>query len=105
MTDITDPQAVKFSNEELRKFADLLAGAYQQAKVIQIKWIAEGMGAKLPNAADEIQDGSAKDGRTVVYGSTANALKSVADQLVTLLEENANEDQITVVQYSVNPRA
>ena len=104
MSNINDAQAIRFSNEEMRKFADLLSGAYQQAKAIQIKWVAEGIAAKFPNTTDAVDDGAAIDGRTIITGSDINNLKATADALVTLLEQNGLEHQITVVRCSVNPR-
>lgn len=104
MPDITDAQAIKFSNEEMRKAADLMAGAYQQAKAIQIKWIAEGMGAKFPDTADDIMDGAHTDGRTILTSANVNELKDALDAFITLMEQNTNAHQVAVVRASVNVR-
>lgn len=102
---IENVQAIKFSNEQLRRFADLYSGAYQKAKAIQVQWVSDGMDALIPNdASEEFDDGAHTDGRSIVDGSEAHALKAVADALVAAFEADDNKTLMTVAKYSVNPR-
>jgi hypothetical protein len=86
---ITDPQAIRFSNDTLRTFADAYVGAYQRAKEIQIRWASEGAHV---------------DGRTVVTGADANDIVDAANQLVASLDANSMELLLRLSKYSVNPR-
>lgn len=101
---ITDPQAVKFSNDSLRTFADSYVGAYQRAKAIQVRWASEGLAAKLPDTPDEIDDGAHTDGRTIVTSADANDMIAAADQLVALMESDAMALLMKISKYAVNPR-
>lgn len=101
---ITDPQAIRFSNDTLRTFADAYVGAYQRAKEIQIRWASEGLAAKLPDTADELDDGAHVDGRTIVTGADANDIVDAANQLIASLDANSMEVLLKLSKYCVNPR-
>ena len=102
---IENKQAVLFSNEHLRRFADLYSGAYQAAKQIQVQWLSDGMAAIIPDdAAEEFDDGAHEDGRSIVDGAEAHALKAAADELIGEFEANNSLTLMVVAKYSVNPR-
>lgn len=104
MTDITDAQAIAFSEEHFRRLANLITGSYQTAKSVQVRWGPEGLAAKFPDTDDDIMDSAHVDGRTIVTGADANAMKAAADALVALLEANGGEHLNTVVKYGTKPR-
>jgi hypothetical protein len=80
MAAITNPVAIKFSNERLRVGADLLAQIDNEAAAILAEWTALGGTALIPNTADVLQDTAAPngidatggDGRPVVTGAKLN---------------------------------
>ena len=53
---ITDPEAVRFSNEKARTLADAATRYYWAAKAFVNEWDATGMAAKIPNTADVVAD-------------------------------------------------
>lgn len=70
---ITNPQAVKWSNERLRPYADAMVSAYEAASKLLAEWAALGMAARFPDSASEgVSDGADADGRTPVTGQTVN---------------------------------
>jgi len=102
MADITDPEAVRFSNEKARTLADAAARYYYMAKAFTNEWDATGMGAKIPNAADTIIDGSATDGRSTITGANVNGMKTHVDAMVTDLEASSNTKLNILLQIEVN---
>jgi len=103
MADITNPEAVKFSNEKIRVAADKLAQAYYFAKVVQQEWFANNMGSLITNnALDIIIDGSETDGRHVISGADATNVITRIGELITDLEEFSNAKLNTVLAVSVN---
>jgi hypothetical protein len=67
---ITNPQAVRFSNEYARTRADSLARFYYLAKELLDEYDATGMVGEFngANLGETVEDGSAVDGRTPVTG-------------------------------------
>ena len=103
---ITNPQVVKFSNEEARRIADIIHGLYNAAKSFQLEWDANDMGTIIPNDnAEIVQDGSDVDGRGPVSGSNLHGMKAYIDGFVSDLEANSNAKLTVVARISVNPRA
>lgn len=103
MPDITDPQAIVFSNEIARKAADLYAQAYYFAIQFQDQWATHGMGTLIPNTSDPIVDGSATDGRPPLTGADMALLKQRIDTLVSDLEANADTRLKHILAAAVNP--
>lgn len=88
---ITNPQAVKFSNERVRALADAAAKYYWAAKAFASEWNATGMSSLIPNdPVETVVDGSAEDGRTPITGRDINNLKGHTDAMVADLEANSN---------------
>jgi hypothetical protein len=80
MAAITNPVAIRFSNERLRLAADLLSQLDNYAAAILNEWTALGGVALIPNTTDVLQDTAAPngidatggDGRPVVTGAKLN---------------------------------
>lgn len=104
MADITDPEAVRFSNEKARTAADILAQAYYQVKQVQDEWFATGMSSLIPNTADLIVDGSATDGRHPVTGADVTNIITRCGELVTDYEDASSAKLNTILNVAVNPQ-
>ena len=102
MADITDPEAVRFSNEKVRVAADRLARAYYFGKEVVSEWYAVSMASKIPNTTDVIIDGSAVDGRTTITGADVTNLITRLTELITEYEADSNAKLNTVLKPEVN---
>ena len=103
MPDITDPEAIAFSNQKIRPTADVLEGVYRTCRNLVDEWNATSMSAKITNTADPIIDGAATDGRTPITGINATAVVTRAIEFVTDYEASSNAKLNTVIIVSVNP--
>ncbi len=100
---ITNPQAVRFANEEVRTVSDKAAAYYWQAKAFLTEWDANDLGAVIPNDAVEIVvDGSAEDGRGPITGEDINDLRTHIETMVADLEANANLKLNILLKIEVN---
>lgn len=77
---ITNPEAVLFSNEFVRTFADSLVTAYDTAVAYKAYWDARShLSALFPNVDTEIvNDGAAIDGRPLMTGQKVQGLLPMA---------------------------
>ena len=104
MADITNPQAVRFSNEQARPTADVYAQLYYHLKTFADTWDAQGIGTIIPNTADVIIDGSVQDGRAAVTGAMINGLVTNAKAFVTDLEASSKLKLNGLLKIAVNPQ-
>lgn len=102
MPDITNPEAVRFANEKARALADVATRYYYAAVAFVNEWDATEMGAKIPDTADTIIDGSASDGRTPITGADVNGLKNHVDTMTADLEANSNAKLNILLGIEVN---
>jgi len=65
---ITNPDVVRFSNENIRRMADLIVTLYNFSQGCQTQ-LASLEAAGLTNTSDVIVDGSPGDGRTPITGA------------------------------------
>lgn len=80
MAAITNPVALKFSNEKIRVAANLLAQLDTFGEMVINEWNANGGTALIPNTTDVLQDGASVngvdatggDGRPVITGAKVN---------------------------------
>ena len=101
MADITNPEAVRFSNEKVRILADALESAYRTSKAALTEWYANNMGELFP-AADTVVDGSATDGRHPLTGNDVANVINRAAEMVADYEASSNAKLNTVLAVSVN---
>lgn len=112
---ITDPVAIRFSNEKLRVAADKLAQLDNLAASILAEWTALGGTSLIPNTSDVLQDGAAPngvdstggDGRTVVTGAKLNNIVNRLSELrstsaTTGLAIGVTGVRDTILQVAVN---
>lgn len=107
---ITNPQAIAFSNNRLRRAADKLASAYFFAKIVVAEWNANGMSALITNTADVLRDsaspgddsGTGGDGRTVVTGQELTSIVTRCQELIADMEAGSNAKLNTLLAVAVN---
>jgi hypothetical protein len=81
---ITNPEALKFSNEKVRVLSDLMVSTYESCQAYRNEWDANTLGSIFPNQANEIvEDGYATDGRHQLTGQKVNALYTAAGDFMT----------------------
>lgn len=97
-----NPQAIKFSNEQLRPLADQIAKAYRNAKIVLTRFQIQGMIQNIPQDDEIIDDGSVTDGRNVITNNDCHNLLASAAALVNLVEANNNVHMASVLKVAVN---
>ena len=102
MADITDPEAVRFANEQIRVAANRLSQAYAFANVVIDNWNATGISSKLTNTADPVIDGSATDGRPPITGADCNNIINRLTELQTDYEASGSAKLNTILAVSVH---
>lgn len=102
MADITNPQAVKFCNEQIRPAADAYAKAYYRFKQVLQVYSAQGIASLIPNTADVVIDGSATDGRAQITGAKVTGFVNQVSSFTTDLEANTNAKLNVLLQIAVN---
>ena len=112
---ITNPIAIKFSNEKIRVVADLMAQLDNLGGSVLNEWNALGGTSLIPNTSDVIRDsaspnddvGTGGDGRPVITGIKAN---NIINRLTELRSTNAASGlamgatgvRDTILQVAVN---
>ena len=101
---IDNPQAVRFSNEQLRPLADALVSAYWTAKAVVANYYAspELGTAYTDGIAETISDGSATDGRQPVTGNDALGMVTQASGWISTCEANGGAVLNVLLGYAVN---
>ena len=115
MPAITNPVAIRFSNEKIRRAADLIAQLDNFANTVINEWNAQGGVVLIPNTTDVIQDSAAPngidsvggDGRSVITGAKCN---NIINRLINLRSTSATSGlamgaagvRDTVLQVAVN---
>lgn len=104
MAEITNQQAVKFCNEQLRPAANAYARIYYDAKRIYQTWMALNLGEVIAyDNADPVIDGSATDGRPIISGIDASGLMNRLGEIITDLEANNAAKLNTILKVAPNP--
>ena len=112
---ISNPVAIKFSNEKLRVAADLIAQLDNFALAVLNEWVSLGGTALFPNTGSVLQDSAAPngvdstggDGRPVVTGAMCNNIINRLSELRSAdafagLAMGAAGVRDTVLQVAVN---
>lgn len=100
---ISDPEAIRWSNEKVRPSADRAAQLYYFSKAVIQDWYGNGMSSLIPPTDDVIEDGSATDGRHPITGNDVNNLITLLNGYVMDLEANGNAQLNVVLGAAVNP--
>jgi len=106
MANITNPQAIKFSDEQVRTMADKYAQAYYAFKTVVDTWTAQGISALIPSTPDLIADQSVTipDGRAQITGAMVNGLIANAQAFIADLEANSKLKLTGLLKIAVNPQ-
>lgn len=112
---ITNPVAIKFSNEKIRPAADMLAQLDNFAAAVLAEWTALGGTSLISNTSDVLRDGASPsddvgtggDGRPIVTGiklnNIINRLTELRSAVATSgLAMGATGVRDTVLQVAVN---
>lgn len=84
---ITDDRAIKFSNEKLRPYAELMRKCHHEFETVIAEWNG-GINALFPNETDNIID----DGRTSenpLSGADANSLITRMMSIMSAIDDTA----------------
>lgn len=105
MANITDPTAIKFSNERARVAADRMLQFYWFCKQLRVFYLANPTLATLiPNDATAvIMDGSDLDGRNRITGADVQLMLTNLNSLINTLEANSSALLNNFAKISVNP--
>lgn len=104
MADITNAEAVTFSNEKIRTAANKLNSAYKAAYEVVAEWTANGGGEMIPNTSDAVIDGSSTDGRHPITGIHANNIINRLSELKADYEANGAAKLNTILQVATNDK-
>ena len=88
MAENTSPQAITWSNEQMRP----LANSYMQLKNALAahleRWGDQIISQYIPNTTDQIADGAQADGRPINENQFAHTMASKCQTLIDVLEAN-----------------
>ena len=80
---ITDPRAIKFTNEVVRPLAERIRDVLEDVARAEQSW-ADEVGALIPNTADVLEDGRDAEGVSRLTGAEINSLRAVFVQIKNL---------------------
>jgi len=97
MAEITDPQVIAFSNQELRPVADALFQAYYRAKELNQNYVAGNIGSLIntAGAGNLLHDGSEVDGRTRITGGDIYNFITLIGDFISFTDAPGRLDVIT----------
>lgn len=99
---VTEPQAVRYSNEKVRVTADFFLTLYHTCKRLKLDWDNQNLAALIPNDDTVIEDGSTVDGRSPITGAMVHNIMNRAFEFTSSMEEGGNGRLNTVDQVAVN---
>jgi hypothetical protein len=95
MADITDPVVIAFLSERVRPRAEQIRALLHLLQDDRDEWLAEGIGALVPDTSDIIQDGRAAEGVAQLTGAELRLIViSRYGELLTTLEAAGAMDPI-----------
>lgn len=96
MADITDPQAIRFVNEQIRPLCEALRALKARTDAATVDWFA-GLNAMFPNDASPVVDGREAEGVSRLTGQDIN------DVMYLFATAIANMPAATVAKPCVRP--
>lgn len=102
MADNVSPQAILVDNQKLRPAADRVVQFYNLCKQLSTLAVAQGWVAQFPNTTDNVIDGAATDGRTIVTNQDCLNVITFATTFTTFLEANSNLHLNHMLKMAVN---
>lgn len=98
---VTNPLAIKFSNEDVRPHAENAVRLYYAAKSILDFWNTNGGSTVFPAGAGRVEDGAAADGRTPITSDDVLAFITSLNTFVTNMEASNKALLGTYIKPSV----
>src|SRR4051812_33223785 len=96
MPNITNAQAISFSNTQVRTMADLMYTNYMTAKSLLATWNSQALSSIITNDSSIIVDGAATDGRSLITGAMVTNIVTRAQEIITDYEASTNAKLNTV---------
>jgi hypothetical protein len=93
VADITNTQAVQFTQSMARPTSNAIALAYWMSKKLLAEWYGNDLVSVIPNTADAVVDGNAKP----ITGAKVTNIVTRAGELVADLEANSNAKLNTIL--------
>ena len=91
---ITDPRALKFTNESVRPMAEKLRGLKAEIDALMVDWFG-GTNSLIPNADDELlEDGREREGVSRLDGDDIVGFVTVVSTLQNTLGQAGFADRI-----------
>ena len=90
---VTDPVAIRFANERVRRAAEALYRNIAEAKGIIQQWLVQGMASRFPDDGTQLADGSPGDGRPPATGADVHRLIEALQAIVTAADAQASNGQ------------
>ncbi len=103
MANITNVQAVAFSEAYLRLRANEICQLYFKSKQMMNIYSAQSLSTPITDTADPIIDGSATDGRPIVTGAQARDFIDIISAFITDMEASTNSKLNSSLQVASNP--
>lgn len=96
---VTNPEAIKFTNERIRPAADKFAASYIAAVAHMAAW--EAVKALVPNDDTLIEDNRQNEGVSQLTGRDVHTIAAMVKNIKDTLEANSNALRDVVFKVSV----
>ena len=95
MAEITDAEAIRFVNEQIRPLAEELRNLNAMLKNAKGVWVGGGLSGLFANAADKVEDGREGQG---VSRLTAGDVTALIDELSTIITQFGGPGVMDVIR-------
>lgn len=102
MSDITDPEAIRFTNEVIRPAADKLSGFYYFAEMVVDQFNAKPDMFDRIIKGDDLKDGADVDGRPPLTGDQLKTIFTILTDFAADFRDSGKLN--TINSAAVNPR-
>ena len=90
---MTTPQAIKFTNEQVRPMAERLRGLKAEIDASLVQWF-DGMNSEFSNDDTPVEDGRENEGISRLTGEDVNGLMFVLSEVQTVLNQPGYAERI-----------
>lgn len=102
MPDITNPQAVQFCNQELRRATSQIVSAFRTLRQLRADYAFKGIGPLVAGTTDLqnslVADGSATDGRTPITGYDVDLCMGKVGVLMDWVDSGAQAAMLAAIE-------
>lgn len=100
---VTNPLAVKFANEQVRRIADTYGRTLFDTDKVLALWRAHGLAELIPNDDSLIADGAGSDGRRAITGADLHGMIGLLQTVEGLGIANGGASKALILRIAVNP--